>query len=206
MKKTLIVMSSKTGEPEKQTRETLARLTALGAGLLREIGTTDVALARCRSLSGACDVLRANPDRDMVLMLDDDMQVDSEVAQSLVDHAREVLRPCSAAYATLSAKLAATRWVGHRGLWLVGLGCVAIPRSALLALEEASPSFSLDGQHLTAFTWCGAEAGDWVGEDYRLSKQLGGVLLLPLGVGHVKKALLWVDDSTLNQIAEGDPK
>ena len=203
MKNTLIVMSSKTGEPERQTRETLARLTKLGAKLMREVGSTDVAFARCRALSGACDFLRQRSDVDLVMMMDDDMEVGDDVAQALADQARVLLAPCSAVYATLSAKAAAAQWKGHPGLWLVGLGCLAIPAAQLLELERRSQSFGHMGQVYSAFTWCGPSEGEWVGEDFQLSMRLGGVHLMPLAVGHIKKAALWPDDDTLAKIANG---
>ena len=134
MKSTIVVMSSNR-ELEKPTRDTLQNLANVGAMRLMETGSADVAFARCRALSWACDKLREYPERDMVLMLDDDMEVPTETAQALADKARELGRACSAAYATLTAKLAASRWAEHPGLWLVGLGCVAIPRALLLELE-----------------------------------------------------------------------
>ncbi|HYQ30947.1 MAG TPA: hypothetical protein VER04_27125, partial [Polyangiaceae bacterium] len=80
MKNTIVVMSSNR-EIEKQTRHTLQNLASLGAMLLMEAGSADVAFARCRALSWACDKLREYPDRDLVLMLDDDMEVPAETAQ-----------------------------------------------------------------------------------------------------------------------------
>jgi len=202
MKNTIVVMSSNR-EIEKQTRHTLQNLASLGAMLLMETGSADVAFARCRALSWACGKLREYPDRDVVLMLDDDMDVPTETAQALADKARELGRSCSAVYATLSAKVAAARWPGHPGLWLVGLGCVAIPRALLLELEKRSESFEIDGRSYSAFTWCGPENGGWVAEDFRLSINLGGVHLCPLPVGHIKKGALWPDDETIEQLARG---
>jgi len=202
MKNTLIVMSSNR-ELEKQTRNTLQNLASLGAMLLMETGSADVAFARCRALSWACDQLREYPDRDIVLMLDDDMDVPAETAQALADKARELGRACSAVYATLSAKVAAARWPDHPDLWLVGLGCVAIPRALLLELEQRSESFELDDRSYSAFTWCGPEKGSWIAEDFRLSINLGGVHLCPLPVGHIKKGALWPDDETIDQLARG---
>jgi hypothetical protein len=134
----------------------------------------------------------------VVLMLDDDMDVEAGTAQTLVDAARERGKACAAAYATRTSKLAATRW--QDGLWMVGLGCVAIPAALLLELEQRSESFEMSGKVYSAFTWCGAEHGHWIAEDYRLSLQLGGVHLLPLGVGHIKKGSIWPDDETLAKI------
>lgn len=201
MKDTIIVMSSNR-ELEKQTRTTLQSLTSLGALLLMETGSADVAFARCRALSWACDALRRYPDRDVVLMLDDDMDVPPETAQALVDAARERGRACSAVYATLTSSVAAARWPEHPGLWLVGLGCVAIPRALLLELEARAESFEMGGKPYRAFTWCGPEQGTWVAEDFRLSINLGGVHLCPLAVGHIKKGALWPDDETIEGLRE----
>jgi hypothetical protein len=152
-------------------------------------------------LSWACETLREHPDRDMVLMLDDDMEVPTETAQSLVDQASSRGRACSAVYATLNSKVAAARWPERPGLWLVGLGCVAIPRELLLDLEERAESFEVNGRFYSAFTWSGPEDGSWIAEDFRLSKNLGGVHLCPLAVGHIKKGALWPDDETLARLA-----
>src|SRR3954468_20022636 len=158
MKSTLVVMSSNP-EVEKQSRTTLQNLAGLGAMLLMETGSADVAFARCRALSWACEKLREYPERDVVLMLDDDMEVPVETAQALTDKARELGRACSAVYATLTAHMAASRWPEHPDLWLVGLGCVAIPCALLLELEERSESFEVDGTVYRAFTWSGPEKG-----------------------------------------------
>jgi hypothetical protein len=199
MKDAIVVVSSNR-ELEKQTKATLQNLANLGALLLLETGSADVAFARCRALSWACEKLREYPERDVVLMLDDDMDVPVETAQALANKARELGRACSAVYATLTAKVAAARWPDHPGLWLVGLGCIAIPRALLLALEERSESFEVNGRFYSAFTWCGPERGGWVAEDFRLSMNLGGVHLCPLPVGHIKKGALWPDDETLAQL------
>lgn len=200
MKNTIIVMSSNR-EIEAATKRTLQNLTDLGAIVLLETGSADVAFARCRALSWACEKLREYPERDVVLMLDDDMEVPAETAQALVDRARELRRACSAVYSTLTARVAAARWPERPGLWLVGLGCVAVPRALLLDLEERSESFEINGRVYSALTWSGPEDGNWVGEDFRLSKNLGGVHLCPLAVGHIKKGALWPDEETLAQLA-----
>jgi hypothetical protein len=172
---------------------------------LLETGSSDVAFARCRALSWACETLREYPERDVVLMLDDDMEVPAETAQRLVDDARSLGRACSAVYATLNSKVAAARWHERPGLWLVGLGCVAIPRALLLELEERAESFEVNGRFYSAFTWSGPEDGSWIAEDFRLSKNLGGVRLCPLAVGHIKKGALWPDDETLARLADSSP-
>lgn len=132
------------------------------------------------------------------------MDVPAETAQALVAEARRTGRACSAVYATLSSKVAAVRWPARPGLWLVGLGCIAIPRALLLDLEERSESFEVNGRFYSAFTWSGPEDGSWVAEDFRLSKNLGGVTLCPLAVGHIKKGALWPDDETLARLATSE--
>ena len=204
MKKSIIVMSSNR-EMEAATKKTLQALTDGGALVLLETGSSDVAFARCRALSWACETLREYPERDVVLMLDDDMEVPAETAQRLVDEARSLGRACSAVYATLNSKVAAARWHGRPGLWLVGLGCVAIPRALLLEIEERAESFEVNGRFYSAFTWSGPEEGSWVAEDFRLSKNLGGVHLCPLAVGHIKKGALWPDDETIARLAASSP-
>lgn len=186
-------------EMEPQMRDGLRALTRLGAAFLHEQGSSDVAFARCRALSWACEQLRGQlADRDVVLMLDDDMEVPTEAAQEVVDAARERGKACAAAYATRTSKLAATRW--KDGLWMVGLGCVAIPVPLLLELEQRCDTFEMSGKVYSAFTWSAPERGHWIAEDYRLSLQLGGVHLLPLAVGHIKKGSLWPDDETIEKI------
>lgn len=198
MKSTVVVMSSNRSM-EPQTKETLNALAQKGANLLMESGSPDVAFARNRALSFACNYLRENPERRTVLMVDDDMQFPPETAQELVNKSRELGRACSAVYATISKKVAAARW--KPGLWVVGLGCLAIPRELLLELEERSESFEMLGKFYTAFTWCGPSKGEWIGEDFRLSMNLGGVHLCPLPVGHIKKGSLWPDDETIAELA-----
>ncbi len=206
MKNTLIVMSSNR-ETEPGTRDSLQQLRRAGAGFMKQEGVPDVAMARCQALSFACDALRGPAaDRDVVLMMDDDMLVDVDAAQAVVTQARDRRCATSAAYSTRLATLAGMRWKESpiKGRWLVGLGCVAIPRHLLFDLEAISETFELQGKSLTAFTWCGPENGLWIAEDYRLSMRLGGVELLPIGVGHIKKTPLFPDDDTLSRIAQNE--
>lgn len=203
MKKTILLVSSNR-QMEPETRATITAMQQAGAMVLVETGSADVAYARNRALSFACEALREYPMIETVLMLDDDMAVPLETAQLLVDRSRELAIPASGAYATKTSKLAGCRWKERPGRWLVGLGCVAIPRVLLLELEERSESFESAGRFLTEFTWARAEAGGWVAEDFRLSMQLGGVHMEPVGLGHVKKGVLWPDENTLEQLAKGE--
>ena len=180
-----------------------------GAQLILEMGSSDVSQARNSALNAACKALHERPELDCVLMLDDDIICPLGVARELVGEARSSGVACSAAYATGDARLAGSRWfqdgkpwADGRVRWQVGLGCLAIPRALLLELEQKSESYEVRGRVLTMFTWSKAENGEWVAEDYRLSRQLGGVNLMPLGVGHWKHGEYFPDDETLAAIRE----
>lgn len=208
----VLVLMATNRELEPQTRQCVAAMRRLGAAYLAVQGHSDVTQARNHELSLGCEALRNHPERDAVLMLDDDMVVPPETALELVREALASGHACSAAYATAGAKLAGGRWrprgggdwtEGLKERWLMGLGCIAIPAPLLLQLERESASYEVLGKVYSEFTWSKAEDGGWVAEDFRLSKRLGGVRLLPIGVGHVKKGELWPDDETIAAIAEG---
>lgn len=206
----LILVTSSNRGAEKHTARLFAALESLGAAHVKQDGSPDVAFARCMALTAACGVLRARPERAAVVMMDDDMVCPVETVAELARRAIDSGKACSAVYATQSGHLAATRWkvdgeqrrdVDGRMLWLVGLGLIAVPRELLLEVDEASEKFTYRGQVLTAFCGSYAEGGDWWGEDYDLSRNLGGVRLEPLAVGHIKKMPLWPDEETLQLIA-----
>lgn len=202
MKKTVVVVSSNR-EWEPQTRASVQAMREAGAKLLHETGSSSVTFARNRALSLTCEHLRgALSDRDVVLMVDDDMEISLDSAQHVVDVARRSGVGASAAYATAVSTLAGCRWKAHPGRWLAGCGCLAIPVPLLLELESQSEVFAVDRKSYRAFTWDQALEGEWVGEDYRLCMRLGGVQMLPIGVGHIKKWPLWPDAETLQRIAD----
>lgn len=201
MKKTLILMSSNR-EVEQRTRDSVDALCAAGAQMLLERGSACVAFARNRALSLACEALRGPcSDRTIVLMVDDDMEFDVATAQQVVSAARSSGVATSAAYATVTGKLAGSIWKDHPGKWLMGLGCLALPVPLLLELEKRSESFEHSNKAYSQFTWVGVDAGEWMSEDFRFCKNLGGVNLLPLAVGHIKKWRIQPDNDTLQRIA-----
>lgn len=212
----VLIVVATNREMERGTKESIGALRKAGAVLLVAEGHSDVSQARNHTLSMACDLLRDHPERTVVLMLDDDMIVPRDVAAALATEALASGYACSAAYATANGKLAGGRWYAppecadDRGQWRsgmirrwqLGLGCIAIPTALLFELEKSSESFEVEGKILTQFTWSKAENGVWVAEDFRLCRQLGGVALMGLGVGHVKKGEIWPDDETLAAIRE----
>lgn len=202
MKNTIIVVSSNR-DIEQDTQLMLRKLGNLGAVVLLQRGSPDVAFARNKVLTWAVDMLEKTPERDMVLMLDDDMFAPEETIQEVVDRARRLQEPCSAVYTTAKATLAGARMEAKPGYWFTGLGCFAIPRALLLELDARMPKFThYDDEVYTAFTSTGEEGGIWYAEDFRLCLNLGGARLLPIPVAHIKKWHLWPDKAALEKLAE----
>ncbi len=190
---------------ERRTAVSIGTLQRAGAAYLPHLeAPADVACARNLAFSIACETLRTYPERDVVLCVDDDMEFSLETAQTLVDTVRLEGVGAGAVYATLAGTVAGGPMPGVPGRFECGLGLLAIPAHALLKLEQQSESFELAGRTFSEFTWCCAEDGLWIGEDYRLCRRLGGVLLLPVGAGHIKKNTLWPDQATLDAVRAGD--
>lgn len=206
MKKTIVVLSTNRAI-EYKTRDSIKRLTAAGAAFVEHTGApADVACARNIALTLACALLRQHAERDVLLCVDDDMEFSIETAQALVDSTRADGIGAGAVYATLAATIAAVPMPHVPGRYLCGLGLLALPREPMLELERTSESFRMappPAETHRAFTWCGPDGnGSWIGEDYRLCLRLGGVRLLPLGAGHIKKQTLWPDAATLELVRE----
>lgn len=204
MKNTLIVLSTNRSI-EPRTEASIVQCQRAGAAYLphRE-APADVACARNLAFSIACETIRKYPERDVVLCVDDDMEFPLTTAQELVDTVRREGVGAGAVYATLAGTVAGGPMKDVPGRFECGLGLLGIPAHALLKLEQESESFELAGRTFSEFTWCCAEDGLWVGEDYRLCRRLGGVLLLPLGAGHIKKSPLWPDQATLDAVRAGE--
>lgn len=196
---------------------TLARNLALSGG--------------CRALR-QLNALRAKQAKalfDTFLMVDDDMQFEVHQAQRLIDHTRIFRRGASAMYATLHGTIAAARIdtpvsydagtlaaLKSTGVqpqhWVTGLGLLAIPSCVVLELEEHLPKFLFPDLadparpeiQNTQFTQSGAVDGKWWSEDYTLCKNLGGVHLLPIPVGHLKTIPIFPDAETVRKIRDGE--
>lgn len=209
MKNTLVVCSSNR-LTERHTSSCFKQLVAAGAGLVEQIGTSDVALARNLALTMAHSLL-SSCRYDMVLMVDDDMVFKVADAQALVDYAREFGIPASGAYVLPDGRLAAEPLEPRSGEaargWVTGLGFLAIPAPELKLLAERSRTFKQRpgaSDLIIEFTKsCSELAADgqryWVPEDYRLTQNLGGVALRPIPVGHVKKQVLMPTESQIKE-------
>ncbi len=208
MKRTLLVCSH--NRPiQAETKKAIGALCNAGAALLDHSGApSDVTLARNLALSAACDHLRSMPDRDVVLMVDDDMIFSLTDAEELADHARSHKVPASAMYATTMGTLAACRLYtapGERQRWVVGLGLLAIPAAALLELEQRSEPFDFMSTERRGFTWSHAAHRAYWSEDFTLCRRLGGVHLLPIGIGHMKTIPIYPDADTIERIRTDRP-
>lgn len=229
MKHTVIVCSSNRAVQEK-TRHGIETLVNAGAELVWQTGSADVAFARNMALTGALRHIATRnkaaaapkpssfalqydpggvtnpPDPlDTILMVDDDMEFTLAQAQELVNHSRREGVAASAMYATTLGTLAATRLYtppGNQQRWLVGLGFLAIPLAVLQDVARRSEIFESHGEERVEFCWTAAYDGSWCAEDYTLCRRLGGVHLLPMGVGHLKVLPVYPDDHTIALIRD----
>jgi len=74
----------------------------------------------------------------------------------------------------------------------------------LVALKEKSQLIPVLDYMAHVFTWSGigqpslGEPLEWISEDYRLCMRLGGVHLLPIALGHVKKRVLYPSEQNIS--------
>jgi len=173
-------------------------LVNVGATLVSQTGSSDVALQRNISLTHAVNFVRAESRPfDVVLMVDDDMVFGSRAAELVVAHCRKFGAVASACYALGNGDVAFERM--PNGRYMGGLGFLAIPVATLVSLATNSPVYIADdGEEFWEFTTTGSELCDdgkrrWRGEDYRLTRALGGADLLPVAVGHLKSKVVLPD-------------
>ncbi len=198
----VLVLTSSNRLMEHQTMVAVQDLVSRGAGWCEQRETGDVSLARNIALTLALGKLEVTA-HEAVLMIDDDMVFGHEQAQAVVAHALARDVPTSACYVLGDERLAATHLTGDR--WLTGLGFLCIPRTQLFALASQSTRFRAhrgSTDWMVEFTRSCADLqldGEthWEPEDYRLTRRLGGVELLPIAVGHIKKRSLLPDQTKL---------
>jgi len=169
-----------------------------GATLVSQTGSSDVALQRNISLTHAVNFIRAaERPFDVVLMVDDDMVFGSRAAELVIAHVRKTGNVASACYALGNGDVAFEPL--PNGRYMGGLGFLAIPVATLASLATRAPVYIADdGEEFWEFTSTGAELCDdghrrWRGEDYRLTRALGGAELLPVAVGHLKSKVVLPD-------------
>ena len=188
----------------------------IGAGALvrqPQAPSADVCLMRSCLIS---DTLQAAPKgRTVMLLLDDDCVAEPTRLEHLCKRART--EPVSGVYMRADRVIAATRleeYSGapeHAGRWLVGLGCCAVPLTALRDLRAKLPEIEFAGgsrkfyPFCTAGAWRGSSRIRWLADDYSLSLALGGFALDPsVPVGHVKPVPLWPAAESLAELEVGE--
>jgi hypothetical protein len=202
MKTTIVLCSSNRGL-FAPTRRLVNELKRAGALYLEQTGASCVALARNLALTSACEAFDDAPRADMLLMLDDDIDAAPDQVEALIGLAREHGRPVSAMYTNADGSLAHSASLLGPGLWLSGLGLIAIPRHKVMALRSSAEVFSNGKRHrVYAFTEAKMHVGRWMSEDYTLSMRLGGVLLAPVPVGHLKVQSLYPNAMQVHEVAE----
>jgi len=195
----VVVVRSSNRPIDEQCGACVANLVNLGATLVTQTGSSDVALQRNESLTRAVNFVRAESERpfDVVLMVDDDMVFGTRAAGLVIAHCRATGNVASACYALGNGDVAFERM--PNGRYMGGLGFLAIPVATLVSLATRAPVYVADdGQEFWEFTSTGAELCDdgkrrWRGEDYRLTRALGGADLLPVAVGHLKSKVVLPD-------------
>lgn len=202
------------------SEQTYTCLKDLGWPMLPPLtGVADVALGRNILFERALQSDIEGDDFNVFLCVDDDMVFTPEEAKQVCQAALFLSHPVSAVYSLADRSAAASflheekldgsediaPWAHNR--WLTGMGFMAIPKATLEKLADDSELISLtedEDTQIHAFTWSGPGVdGHWYSEDTRLCQRLGGVILAPVGIGHVKPQVLTPDSGSLSKIAEG---
>jgi hypothetical protein len=195
MKNCLIVCSSNR-LMEHETFCILMMLVANGIAYTEHYGTTDIALTRNMALTKALRIAEASK-KDVIVMIDDDIYFSPKQLQELVSFVREHNKPAAGGYVLADGKIGA-QLIEETGQWLTGLGFLGIPVSHLQEVAKRCRKFRPTIQSTDVFIeFCRSGPKDdgegglvWEYEDFSLTEMLGGVTLLPLAVGHVKKRVL----------------
>lgn len=208
MKRVLVVCS--TVRMVDATREAISRVMAAGATYVQQSGSSDVTIARNLALTAACRTLRDKPELDVVLLVDDDMVFTTQDVVTITEHVRASKHAASGAYVNLRGQLTVNLYKPELGLWLAGLGFLAVHRELLLDVERMSHEINYSGTRFFAFTEScairdpGTGLYHWSSEDLTLCRRFGGVELLPIAVGHVKPVPMYPDAESIAKIANHD--
>jgi hypothetical protein len=140
--------------------------------------------------------------KDVVMLVDDDMDFSLAHAETLVAAVRDTGYPCSAIYPTETGAFAGRRWCPFR--YLVGLGFCALPTTLLRSTAERlkQVEYGENREPIWPFAPSGPNyaQGCWMAEDYSFSALLGGFYLLPMSVGHIKPVPLTADGETIERL------
>lgn len=202
MKRTLVLLLTYRGATE-ETKVSIENLQRAGARSWGLKGTADVALGRSWLFSDALRVSEGT-DIDTFLCVDDDMVFSVDDAEALVAASRESGDLVSGIYGTSKASAALTKW--NSGRWLTGMGFLAVPVARMREKQAALPVLADNNPPVTAWAQSGlhpAYGGRWTCEDYWFCLHWDGVLVAPVGVGHLKTIAIWPDDESIAGIVAG---
>lgn len=201
MDRTVIVVVTHRGLSD-ETAEAIASLKC--PSIIKVKGLANLAKARSIAFEQAYQATEDTP-IDTVLSLDDDMVFAAKDVVDLVGHSR-ITAECCAGVALNQEGLLTARPLdplvvvpGAPARWLTGLACMAIPRHRMKRIRPNLPTVGGIVQ------WCQTGAhpsypGEWLPEDFWFCHHFGGVVLLPVPIGHIKPMPLWPDDRMLREV------
>lgn len=206
MQKTVVALTTHRGlAPE--TADAIAKLGC--PSVVKVGGGPDQSKARSITIDAAFDKTHGT-EIDTMLLLDDDMVFESSAVLELVEHSRRTGECCSGVYLTADGKLCARPCrelvvvPGAPTRWLTGLGCLAVPRARLATVREWLPKTA------GITHWCRSGPhpdfpGEWFPNDFWFCHHFRGVLLLPVGFGHLKMFPIWPDERMLRECCNYRP-
>lgn len=200
MQGVVVAVPTHRGFPFESTKAAVRALVSAGAELKVASKISDIAGGRSWLLTEALESAEAQ-NRDVILCIDDDMDFTTEQAQAVVDQARRTGIATSAIYCTEEGNFAGYRWQHPR--FLTGLGFIAIPVRLLRYVASQLPYVKFNAKRrIYAFCESRAQSDDdeWRAEDYDLCRKLGGVLLAPFAVGHIKPIALVPADQDVQRL------
>ncbi len=187
-----------------QTQKAIDQCRTIGAQLLSQYGTADVALARSIAMTKALRSIEEHQiPIDTLLLLDDDVAPSLQAIEALVTSCRELREPVSGIYATADGTLPGLEWKDDK--WLMGLGFMALPFAKIKALAESLRPLQVDDGTVIPFCQSGVhvERRDYyTSEDYWFCLQLGGVTLLPIVADHIKRMPIRVNEDDAKRLLQ----
>jgi hypothetical protein len=203
MDRTVIVVVTHRGLCD-ETQEAIAALNC--PSIIKVKGLANLAKARSIAFEKAFQATEGTP-VDTVLSIDDDMVFAAKDVTDLVGHSRIAAECCAGVALNHEGKLTARPLrplvVVPAGptRWLTGLACMAIPR---LRMKRVRPNLREVGG---IPEWCQTGAhpdypGEWLPEDFWFCHHFGGVVLLPVPIGHIKPMPLWPDERMMREIMQ----
>lgn len=111
-----------------------------GAAYVEDLGCSNIALSRNRVLTGALRECERRPDREVLLLFDDDMSFSLADVEMLCRKALSLERPVSGVYRKKRAdELCARPEISYgSNRWITGLGFMAVPLKALSEIAQQS--------------------------------------------------------------------